>query len=843
MKSFMPSLVTLLALTAAPLVCRAADMDQDDLDRLSGQMAVAGSFEYGQDDAPLQEVERLVMTLPPASPWREPVETQLLAALQAATTRDGKDFLCRQLRVVGTARAVPVLKTLLADPPSAPLALSVLSALECPEAAQALRRALDQTTGAVQVGIIGVLADRRDAAALPRLIKLLQAEETAVVHAAVRAVGRIGGVEGAAALQRARGAAEAGLATAIDHALLECAQTLVTAGAADEAAAIYDGIRRTQPAPAFQMAALRGLLVTRPDAAAGLLVDVATRDGGAQAAEAIALSASAPSPDVTRALLELYPALPAELQVPLLRALGTRRDPLAMPVVVEAAGSADEAVRLAALEALGGIGAPAALDTLLAAAAAADAGQRVAQASLRQLQGENVDRRLIELIDGGDEPTRVAAIDALAARGAAAATARVLASAGEGPDAVRQAAIRALGALAGPADLKPLLQLVAQPAVPDDRDLLVAAVSRLLPRCGDSAAMIDAIERVIQAAPPDAQPALVRILGATGADAALPALRNYLRTATEPVQDAVVAVMAEWPNERVMEDLLQVLETARRTPQREAALQGLVRLAGTSSDGTRVLTRVWETAERTSDKKLVLTGLGLQAQSAAALELARGHLQDPELGPTAGVAVVRIANRLRDRDRALAQAALRQVIEQVDHDDVRRRARDVLGEVDKYEGHILDWVGAGPFVIPGKTGDAIYQTAFAPEQADAEDVEWHPITAGLGAWDVNLEPTYGGLDHCAAYLRTRIWSPADADALLELGCDDAIKAWLNGQLVYDQWTVHAAAPRQHHAEISLKQGWNDLMLKVVDLTGGWIAACRVRTRDGQAIDGLKVSAE
>ena len=79
--------------------------------------------------------------------------------------------------------------------------------------------------------------------------------------------------------------------------------------------------------------------------------------------------------------------------------------------------------------------------------------------------------------------------------------------------------------------------------------------------------------------------------------------------------------------------------------------------------------------------------------------------------------------------------------------------------------------------------------------------------------------------------------------MLEMGSDDAIKAWLNGRIVFDKWTVQGAAPRQHRVPVSLREGWNALMLKVVDYEGGWVAACRVRALDGSALEGLKVSAE
>jgi hypothetical protein len=235
--------------------------------------------------------------------------------------------------------------------------------------------------------------------------------------------------------------------------------------------------------------------------------------------------------------------------------------------------------------------------------------------------------------------------------------------------------------------------------------------------------------------------------------------------------------------------------------------------------------------------------LGTQAESPGAIELALTFLDDKELGPTAGVAAVRIAYRLRDTHKKLARQALERVITEVNHDDVRQRAQEVLNDMDRFEGHLLNWLVVGPFVEKGKDGTAVYDMVFDPEKPDAQDVQWVVLDKGIGTWDINLEAMLGSHDHCAAYLRTRVWCPQEQDAALEMGADDAVKAWLNGKLVYEKWTQNSAAPRQHRAEVRLKQGWNDLLLKAVDFEGGWVVACRVRARNGIAIDGLKVEAK
>jgi len=91
-------------------------------------------------------------------------------------------------------------------------------------------------------------------------------------------------------------------------------------------------------------------------------------------------------------------------------------------------------------------------------------------------------------------------------------------------------------------------------------------------------------------------------------------------------------------------------------------------------------------------------------------------------------------------------------------------------------------------------------------------------------------------------VRARVWLPAEQDARLERGSDDAIKAWLNGRQVSAKYQNRGIAPRQDLVNVRLKEGWNDLLLKVVNHTGGGSFCCRLRKPDGSALDGLKVEA-
>jgi hypothetical protein len=117
------------------------------------------------------------------------------------------------------------------------------------------------------------------------------------------------------------------------------------------------------------------------------------------------------------------------------------------------------------------------------------------------------------------------------------------------------------------------------------------------------------------------------------------------------------------------------------------------------------------------------------------------------------------------------------------------------------------------------------------------------LDKGVGSWDINLESMYGGRNHAPAYVKTRVWSPTAQKVRLELGSDDAIKVWLNGRKVHEAYQHRGLSPRQDRVETDLKQGFNDLLLKVVDHEGGWQFCCRIRKPDGSAIENLRFQAE
>ena len=164
------------------------------------------------------------------------------------------------------------------------------------------------------------------------------------------------------------------------------------------------------------------------------------------------------------------------------------------------------------------------------------------------------------------------------------------------------------------------------------------------------------------------------------------------------------------------------------------------------------------------------------------------------------------------------------------------RSRYDYNDID---GFIPDWQLSGPYRMEGKTGVQMFDVEFDPEKGDG--AKWFPWKPGSNPMIVDFNAlNIGGVG--VMYLKTQIYSPKAQQALLLLGSDDGIKAWLNGKLVHGNNTERSLGP-EDRVEVALNEGWNKLLIKINNGGGGWAAKARVRATSGAVLEGLKTKAE
>ena len=240
------------------------------------------------------------------------------------------------------------------------------------------------------------------------------------------------------------------------------------------------------------------------------------------------------------------------------------------------------------------------------------------------------------------------------------------------------------------------------------------------------------------------------------------------------------------------------------------------------------------------EKKRVLSGLA-NTKSLAAMQMAASCLQDQTLRAEAEFAVVKIAEGIFGSYPQESKDLLKKIIQTSANESLRQQAQEVISQIERFDDYITGWEASGPYTKEGADGPGLFDWTFGPEQSSAQQVVWRVMPAGTSQdrpYLMELDKLFGG-DNRAAYLRTKVWSEKEQKVRLEMGSDDGIKVWLNGQLVHANNATRGVNPGEDKADLTLKQGWNTLMLKITQGGGEWSVCVRIRKLDGSKLDGLK----
>ena len=84
--------------------------------------------------------------------------------------------------------------------------------------------------------------------------------------------------------------------------------------------------------------------------------------------------------------------------------------------------------------------------------------------------------------------------------------------------------------------------------------------------------------------------------------------------------------------------------------------------------------------------------------------------------------------------------------------------------------------------------------------------------AGLGSGDINYHVAYGSI---------ALDAPREQQTQMFVGSDDAVKVWLNGELVHNNPVERPAADFKDKFPVTLKKGMNILLVAVYEGGGGW----------------------
>ncbi|MBL7221324.1 MAG: HEAT repeat domain-containing protein [Phycisphaerae bacterium] len=551
-------------------------------------------------------------------------EKQLIETLKGKAPQAEKDLACRELQVIGTEACIDALAAMLTDVKLSHMARYALEPMPYPRASKVMRDALDKTSGPTKVGLLISLGFRRDAASAGVLTALLKDKDPAVAGASAAALGRIGTLEAAKALGAFRGSADKALQVIVAEASLTAAEQLAQAGKQDEAASICKELQADKWPAHVRLGAFVGLLGSGGEDAVSQAVAAISGKDAAMRAAAISHVSKLKGKDVGKRLAVGLDKLPAGAQALLIEALGDLGDAAVLPTIVKSASNADAGVRMAAIRAIGKIGDVSCVKLLCNTVVSSkdSSEQQAAVNSLHGLKGDKVNSTIVASMKTAPAEAKVKLIEALVTRKATEAVGDLVSQA-KGPDAkVRIAALRALGWIAQPADIKALILLAVKPVDDPARSTAELSIVQVARKIADDTTRADAVlEALKDVGSLSATCSLLRVLGGIGTAKAFEVVASALKGTNAEIRDAAVRALSDWPDSRSLDALLAVIRTTDNPKHRVLAMRGCVRiliLGDCTVQRTLASYRELIKASKTpEDTKLVLSGLGAVADPAA----------------------------------------------------------------------------------------------------------------------------------------------------------------------------------------------------------------------------------
>lgn len=831
--------------TVLPILLLAARAFAAELAPLFDQ---ASKYESGTPTEPLRQIERAVRESADNPAQRAEVEAGLVRMLAPTSTFEARRFACVQLSIMGTARSLAAVAELLKSPDTVGIACLALGSQADPKTGDVLRAALAASEGMARVQIIVTLGDRRDAAAVKPLGAAARGTDRASAEAAIGALGKIATPEALRELAALRQGGPPELAYPVAMASLVAAERSARSDAS-QATAIYSELLAAAQPVNVRRAALEGLLRLDADGGEQRILQVLRGNDPSLKPSAIVQVRRLKSPGASATFAREMAALTAPERIQMVESLAVRNDAAARSAITEQLLADDPEVRRAAAMAFAAIGDAAAVPALAQALARARSApeQQVIEMVIASLKGgAAVDTQILALLRTGPAEPRAGLINALARRGSQASVPALLDLANTSDSVLARAAFRALGKLADATHLAALLDQLARLKAPAARGDAEEAAAKVIERTPDRALRSRAVITALAQAPDvETRCSLVSLLPVCGGMEALAAVNAVRADQDARLRETAFRALTAWSDETAIDPLLDLAQSGAPKTERVLALRGSIRLLGAAGEAPVRETvprfqRAMAAARDLNEVKLVLGSLA-NLHDPIALSLVEPFLGDSALQAEAAQAIVTLAPYVCGPARDSVRAALQRVSGLAVEPQLKLSAGEFLETISQSGDFILAWQVAGPFTQEGKTGQELFGVVFPPEEPGAAQVKWQVMPAATlkpRPWQLDLGKLYGG-DHRVAYARTWIHSDAEQPARLELGSDDGLKAWFNAAVVVDANRGGDVAPGTHKASVTLKPGWNPLVLKVTQWTAGWGFCARIAKPDGSPLPGVR----
>lgn len=545
-----------------------------------------------------------------------PQEQELIKTLRSDAPAAEKAIACKRLAIYGGNEAVPALAPLLADEQLSSWARIALEAIPGPAADEALRQAAEKVKGRLLIAVINSMGVRGDAKAVGLLAAKLKDSDAGVASASAVALGRIGDEAAAKVLKEALAGSTPQVRSAVADGIVRCGEKLLAAGKNDDAAALYDLVRKADVPKQRIREATRGVILARKAAGVPLLVELLRSADKEMFRLGLTVAREVPDQAITEVLAaELANASP-ERQSLLLTAIADRGGDAARKTVLNVAKSGTDSVKIAAAEVLKELGDVSCVPVLLDLAVSENAAVAAAAVeALAGMSGDQIGADIVARLPKAEGKVRLVLLQLAGDRLLVAAVPEAIKAASASDAQVRVRALATLGSIVEFKDLAVLVdRVVNAPTSADEAKAAQNALKAACQRMPDIDACAKLLVAAIKTAKPAAQVQLLETLAALGGPTALEAVAAAAGSSDKDMQDAATRVLGEWMSLEAAPVLEKLASSMTDEKYQVRAARAYIRLLRQfpMPDDQRIAMSctAMRIAKRDAEKTLILGSLG-----------------------------------------------------------------------------------------------------------------------------------------------------------------------------------------------------------------------------------------
>jgi HEAT repeat protein len=418
----------------------------------------------------------------------------------------------------------------------------------------------------------------------------------------------------------------------------------------------------------------------------------------------------------------------------------------------------------------------------------------------------------------------------------------------------RAAAFKAMEALNDPAAVDTLIADCDRPAGADRQ----AAEQALMGIKG-----ADISKRIMKAyvdATQQQKPSLLRALGRRSGEDAVKLYRKAIQSNDEEVRAAAAYALGFRPlpgkQKLPQEDTKLLTEAAKRGPEQVTvnAVDSMIRLARRIDQRNQdraadLFVEALELAQSEQHKSACLIGIGatVDPERTELLPAIEPMIYDGDLRQEAAQAAVPLAVNLPQSEKARAVKILTtaaklktgNALQAIEH---LRKEYEIIHDPAHEKGFITVWWLAGPFPNPDNLA---FEKAYFPEmkvdllkggKVEDREYDWNRHFSLEDQAVVDLREAVSERGNAAVYAYNEISVDQEKDAVMNIGSDDGIVVWVNGEKVHATPGPRGLTVDQDKVNIHLKEGANTILAKILDQGGHWEFTIRLTTADGEPLD-------